>query len=51
VFARFEISDELIANIKKEITANKEMEIELSVQFSDDNKITYATVVKNILYS
>jgi len=48
VFARFEITDELIANIKKEITANKEMEIELSVQFSDDDKITYATVVKNI---
>ena len=48
VFARFLISENLITEIKKEIELNKEMEIELSAQFSDGNEITYAEVVQRL---
>jgi hypothetical protein len=48
VFARFLISDNLLAEIKNEIELNKEMEIELSAQFSDANEITYAKVIKKL---
>ena len=48
VFARFLISENLIAEIKKEIKLNKEMEIELSVQFNDGNETTYAEVIKKL---
>jgi acyl-coenzyme A thioesterase PaaI-like protein len=48
VFARFLISENLITEIKKEIELNKEMEIELSVQFNDANKTTYAEVIKKL---
>ena len=48
VFARFIISESLLTEIKKEIELNKEMEIELSTQFSDENEITYAKVIKKL---
>ncbi len=48
VFARFLISDNLLAEIKNEIELKKEMEIELSTQFSDANEITYAKVIKKL---
>jgi len=48
VFARFLISENLITEIKKGIELNKEMEIELSVQFNDGNETTYAEVIKKL---
>ncbi len=48
VFAKFLISENLITEIKKEIELNKEMEIELSVQFNDANKTTYAEVIQKL---
>ncbi len=48
VYARFLISDNLLAEIKNEIKLNNEVEIELSVQFSDANGITYAKVIKKL---
>ena len=48
VFARFLISENLITEIKKGIELNKEMEIELSVQFIDGNETTYAEVTKKL---
>jgi len=48
VFARFQISDNLLSEIKNEIELNNEMEIELSAQFSDANEITYAKVIKKL---
>ena len=48
VFARFLISENLLTEIKKGIELNKEMEIELSVQFIDGNETTYAEVTKKL---
>ena len=48
VFARFQISDNLLSEIKNEIELNNEMEIELSAQFSHANEITYAKVIKKL---
>lgn len=48
VFANFIISDELLLKIKKEIEINKEMDIELPIEFYDNNKNIYAKVVKKI---
>ena len=48
VFARFLISENLITEIKKGIELNKEMEIDLSVQFNDNNETTYAEVIKKL---
>ncbi len=48
VFAKFLIPEDLITEIKKEIELNKEMEIELSVQFNDGNEITYAEVIQKL---
>jgi hypothetical protein len=48
VFARFQISDNLVSEIKKEIELNKEMEIELSAHFSDESEKTYAKVTQKL---
>ena len=48
VFARFQISDNLLSEIKNEIELNNEMEIELSAQFSDESEETYAKVTQKL---
>ncbi len=48
VFARFQISDNLLSEIKNEVELNNEMEMELSAQFIDEKKIIYAEVVQKI---
>jgi acyl-coenzyme A thioesterase PaaI-like protein len=48
VIARFLISDDLIAGIKNEIELNKEMEIELSAKFIDENSKSYADVIQKL---
>lgn len=51
VFARFLISNKLIAELKKDIELNNETEIDLSVQFVDVNETVYAEVIKKLYIS
>ncbi len=49
LFARFIIRDELVENIKKEVGEKKEMDLDLSVDFTDESGVVYAKVSK-VLY-
>ena len=49
VSARFLITDELLEEIKKEVAANKKMQLSLPVSFVDNDNTVYATVDK-LLY-
>lgn len=46
VFAKFLITEDLLEEIKKEISLNKKMHIKLPVSFVDKQGIAYATVEK-----
>ncbi len=48
VFAKFIVSDELVATIKKEVELKNEITIELPIHFSDQNNTIYAKVIKEL---
>jgi len=48
VFAKFEITDEILDEIKHTINSEKKHTINLTASFQDDKKIVYAEVIKTI---